>query len=71
MSFKEVTAEALALPERERVSLVTTLLGTLPPPVADVSDEEVEKRERDMDTGGVEPIPHEEFVRRVSEERGW
>jgi putative addiction module component (TIGR02574 family) len=66
----EIEQAALALPDRDRASLVAKLLDTLPPPGTDVSDEEVEQREREMDSGQVTAISQEEFVRRVQEQRG-
>jgi hypothetical protein len=70
MKLMEIEQEALALPDRDRASLVAALLDTLPPPGTDVSDEEVEQREREMDSGQVTAISHQEFVRRVQEQRG-
>ena len=70
MKLAEVEHEALALPERERASLAAKLLDTLPPPGTDVSDEEVERRERQLESGEVAAVLHEEFVRRVQRERG-
>ena len=70
MTLNEIQQEAIALPERQRVDLVRTLLDTLPPAGADVSDDEATAREREMDSGAVEPLSHEEFVRRVKAERG-
>jgi hypothetical protein len=70
MKLVEIEQEALALPDRDRASLVAKLLDTRPPPGTDVSDEEVEQREREMDLGKAVPISHEEFVRRVQEQRG-
>jgi hypothetical protein len=67
MGLEEIEQEALALPERDRASLAAKLLDTLPPPGTDVSDEEVEQREREMDLGQVSAISHQEFVRRVQE----
>ena len=66
----EIEQEALALPDRDRASLAAKLLDTLPPPGTDVSDEEVEQREREMESGQVNAISHEEFIRRVQEQRG-
>jgi putative addiction module component (TIGR02574 family) len=66
----EIEQEALALPDRDRATLAAKLLDTLPPPGTDVSDEEVERREREMESGLVTAISHEEFVRRVQEQRG-
>ena len=70
MKLAEIEQEALALPERERASLVAKLLDTLPPPGTDISEEEVEQRERELEAGSVAAISHDEFVRRVERERG-
>ena len=70
MKLAEIEQEALGLPERERASLAAKLLDTLPPLGTDVSDEEVEQRERELEAGSVAAISHEEFVRRVERERG-
>lgn|GEM_PF-1386528 len=70
MKLAQIEQQALALSERERALLAVRLLDTVPPADATVSDEEVEERERDMESGRVEAIPHEEFVRRVQQECG-
>jgi hypothetical protein len=70
MKLMEIEQEALALPDRDRASLAAKLLDTLPPPGTDVTDEEVEQREREMESGQVTAISHEEFVRRVQGQRG-
>ena len=70
MKLAEIEQEALALSDVERASLAAKLLDTLPPPGTDVSDEEVDRREREMDSGETAPILREEFVRRVQRERG-
>ena len=70
VSLKEIEREALALSEGDRTALVAALLDTLPDAGSDVSDEELIKRERELDSGAVEPLSHEEFVRRVQSERG-
>ena len=69
MKLAEIEQEALALPDRERASLAAKLIGTLPFPEAEVSDEEVERREQDLESGHVTSISHEEFVRRIERER--
>jgi hypothetical protein len=69
MKLAEIEQEALALPDRERASLAAKLIGTLPFPEAEVSDEEVERREKDLESGRVAAISHEEFVHRVERER--
>ena len=70
MKLAEIEQVALALPDRDRASLATTLLDTLPPLGTDVSDDEMERRERELASGQVPAISHEEFVRRVRQERG-
>jgi putative addiction module component (TIGR02574 family) len=70
MKLAEIEQEALALSDVERASLAAKLLDTLPPPGTDISDEEVDRREREMDSGEITPILREEFVRRVQRERG-
>jgi hypothetical protein len=67
MNLAEIEQEALALSERERASLAAKFLDTLPPPGTDVSDDKVEQRERELESGQVAAISHEEFVRRVEQ----
>jgi len=70
MKVEEIEQQALALSDGQRAALVAKLLHTLPPIAYDVSDSEIELRERDLATGNVTVISHNEFVRRVQEERG-
>jgi putative addiction module component (TIGR02574 family) len=70
MKLAEIEQEALALSERERASLAAKLLDTLPPAGTDVSDAEIERREQELESGQVTGVLHEEFVRRVQQERG-
>ena len=70
MKLAEIEQNALALPERERARLAARLLETLPPPGMDVSDKEIDQRERELESGQVEAISHEECVRRVQQDRG-
>jgi hypothetical protein len=70
MDAKEIEIEALALPESLRAGLAWRLLQTLPPCDFEGSDAEAFQREREMETGAVEPLSHEEFVRRVEADRG-
>jgi hypothetical protein len=69
VKLKEIEQQAVALPERDRVDLICRLLDTLPPPTG-ISDEEVAVRERELESGVVKEMSHEEFVRRVQKERG-
>lgn len=68
MSLAEVEKQALALNDADRARLMAALIETLPAD-SEVSDEEVLKREADLDSGEAEEISHEEFVRRVEAER--
>jgi hypothetical protein len=70
MKLVEIEQEAMALPDHDRASLASRLLDTLPPPGTDVPDEEVEQRERELESGLVTAISHQEFARRVQEQRG-
>jgi hypothetical protein len=70
MKLQELEQEARSLPERDRVTLVLSLMDTFGDPGDDISDEEVHQREAGMEAGEVNPMLHEEFVRRVREERG-
>lgn len=70
MSLAELEREAAALPQNERVTLICSLLETLPPPDYDVSDEEVDKRVKDLELGAAKEMSHEEFVAAVQSERG-
>lgn len=70
MKVEEIEQQALALSDGERATLVAKLFHTLPPVDAEISDSEVEQRESDLDSGIVTPISHNEFIRRVQQERG-
>ena len=70
MKLEEIEQEALGLTESERGELVLSLMRTLAAPGADVTDEEVFRRNAELEAGTVEPMLHEEFVRRVQKERG-
>lgn len=69
MELAEIEREALTLSETDRARLAARLLDTLPPPEVIISDEEVDRRERELDSGTVQPISHEELVRRVMQDR--
>lgn len=64
----EVEKQALALSEEDRGRLAAALLETLPSGV-EISDEEVAQRDADLQCGRAEELSHEEFVRRVEQER--
>lgn len=70
MKLQDIEREARSLNDRDRASLVVSLIDTLVDDGADVTDEQVDRREAELDGGVVPPLMHEEFVRRVQEERG-
>ncbi len=70
MELQEIEKEALGLPESERAELVLSLMRTLAVPGTDITDEEAFRRDAEMEAGSVEPMLHDEFVRRVRDERG-
>lgn len=70
MKLQEIEQEALGLSESERAELVLSLMRTLAAPGADVTDEEILRRDAELEAGVVGPMLHEEFVRRVREDRG-
>ena len=70
MKLQEIDQEALSLTESERAEVVLSLMRTLATPGADVTDEEVFRRDAELEAGSVEAMVHEEFVRRVQEKRG-
>jgi putative addiction module component (TIGR02574 family) len=63
----------LALPVAQRALLAESLLSSLPPLPEDWSEamemEEVERREREIETGKVQPVGEEELLRRVEARR--
>ena len=69
MSLAEIEKSALALSDHERALLAVSLLATLPPPDAEISDDEVLQRDADLGSGQTQEISHEEFVSRVERER--
>ena len=69
MKLQEVEQEALALNEADRAALVLSLMDTLTPVVTEVNDDEVSRRDEEMENGSLSPMMHEEFVRRVQSQR--
>jgi hypothetical protein len=69
MKLAEIEREALTLSENDRAALAARLLDTLPPSEVLISDDEVDRRERELDSGTVQAISHEELVRRVEQDR--
>lgn len=68
-AIEQIEQSVLALPLEQRVLLAESLLGSLPLTEAVWSDEEelaeVERREREIESGRVQPISDVEFWKRV------
>ena len=72
-AIEEIEKTVLALPVEQRVLLAESLLSSLPPE-GDVWSEgaelvEVERRERQIESGEVLPLPETEFWNRVEAAR--
>jgi len=70
--FKDIEAQALALPERERSALVARLLDSLdsafddsPDAVARAWNEEIARRVAEFESGAGQDIPHEQVQAEV------
>ena len=64
MKLQDIEQEALSLSECERAKLVLSLMNTLAAPASEVPDAEVLLRDEELENGRVEPMLHDEFVRR-------
>jgi putative addiction module component (TIGR02574 family) len=69
MKLQEIEREALALSESEHAALVLSLMDTLSAPGTEITDEEVLRRDAELESGAVAAMTHEEFVQRVQESR--
>ncbi|MBI2949816.1 MAG: addiction module protein [Verrucomicrobia bacterium] len=69
----EIERTILALPVEQRVRLAETLLDSLPPlsEIGSQADElaEVERREREIESGHVQPLSETEFWKQVEANR--
>ena len=68
-AIEEIEKTVLALPVERRVLLAESLLSSLPPlsdPWSEAEElAEVERREREIESGQVQPLPEAEFWKRV------
>ncbi len=71
--ISEIEKAALNLPLGQRVCLAQSLLDSLPPMPEDLSEaaeiEEVQRRERELETGQAQPLKEAELWRRVAARR--
>lgn len=72
-AIEEIEKAVLALPVEQRVLLAESLLSSLPPAdqVWSEAEElaEVDRREREIESGQVQPLPEAEFWKRVEARR--
>ena len=72
-AIQQIEKTVLALPVEQRVLLAESLLGSLPPPGAEVSEAdelaEAERRDREIESGQVQPFNDAEFWQRVEDGR--
>jgi len=61
----DVQQQAAELSFEEKEGLLAFLIHELPGPLSGADDEEVLRREEEMDSGPVAAISHEEFLNRV------
>ena len=68
-AIAEIEKTVLALPLEQRVLLAESLLGSLSPTAVEWSEAEemaeVERREREIESGQVQPLNEAEFWKRV------
>lgn len=65
LTLMELKKEITALGEEERSGLASFILSSLPKAPLGPDDEEVAKREDEMDSGAVTPISYAEFKQAV------
>jgi putative addiction module component (TIGR02574 family) len=75
LAINEIEKAVLALPVEQRVVLAESLLDSLPPADTVWSETEelaeVERREREIESGRVQPLSENKFWERVESRRKW
>jgi putative addiction module component (TIGR02574 family) len=61
----DVQRQADTLSSEERVGLIAYLVHSLPGAPLGPDDDELHRREAELDSGKVQPLTHEEFLREV------
>lgn len=64
-NLQKIERDACVLPLEDRAALVAYLLNTFDLPGYDVSDEEVVRREIEMESGGEPGITHTELLHKL------
>ena len=72
-AIEELEQRVLALPLAQRVFLAESLLGSLPPAAEEMTEAEemaeVERREREIESGQVQPLSEVEFWHGIETDR--
>ncbi len=72
-ALQQIEKAVLALPVEQRALLAESLLGSLPPLGDEISEAEelaeAERRDREIESGQVQPLNDAEFWRRVEDRR--
>ena len=61
----DIQQQADRLSEEERAGLAAHLLSSISRTFLGADDDEIDRRDRDLDSGQVVAISHEEFIRQV------
>lgn len=64
-TLNEISKQADALSPEEKAGLVSHILNSLPGAPAGPDDDEVFRRDEEMDSGKVQAISHEQFLAEV------
>ena len=67
-TLSEIKQSADSLSSEDRAGLASYILATLDHPPLGPDDEEVYRRDEELDSGKVTPISHSEFLREVGRE---
>ncbi len=65
VELADLTKRVDELSNSDREKLLTYLIDRLPSPDVPLDDEELDRRDREMELGEVECLDHDEFVRRA------
>ncbi|GAA5482587.1 addiction module protein [Haloferula sargassicola] len=69
VNLAEVQKQADELTLEERNGLLAYLLDKIPDFPASADEEELDRREAEMDSGAVTPVAHDEFLAQVGRKR--
>ena len=64
-TLTEIKKEADQLSPEDKIILADYLWASIPQPSLDPEEEELNRRDEEMDTGKVEPISYQQFLKEV------